>query len=68
MKIQCFRQTCADGRTDRQSDTLGSLTEPKINFVLQISQSMHKTIVERLKLKLGEKWIHLFWLLSWVTS
>ena len=27
-RFQCFRQTCA-GRTDGQSDSLGSLTEPK---------------------------------------
>ena len=29
MKIQCFRALCPDGQTDRQSDSLGSLTEPK---------------------------------------
>ena len=35
MKIKCFRQLCAertDGQTDTQSDSLGSLTEPKSSF------------------------------------
>ena len=55
MKIQCFRQVCAghtDTRTHRQSDLLGSLTEPKIDEEI----STIKNTVKELELSLYGQW------------
>ena len=56
MKIECSRQLCA-GRTDRQthrqSDSLGSLTEPKI--VIPSTRELYCLELDMIEVKLDKK-------------